>query len=166
MQAATLANPEVATTASQDAGQVWHLGLTSALSKPQMWGLYLGLVLLLQLIGLGFSLVGAEMILGFAWLELMAIGGVLWWYTQHMQDTETLRLTPTHLSVELTQGQKTSRYRFTRQWVQVHLTPHLPPLLRIQEGTQSVEIGRHVPVHARAALARQLRTLIQEKTDV
>lgn len=165
MQAATLVNPEVVTAVCPDSVQVWHLGLTSALSKAQMWGLYLGLVLLLQLIGLGFSWVGAEMILGFAWLELMAIGGVLWWYTQHMQDAETLRLTSNHLSVELTQGAKTSRYHFTRQWVQVHLTEQIPPLLRIQEGTQSVEVGSHVPAHARAALARQLRTSIQEKTD-
>lgn len=144
----------------------WRFERQNAVSLRQVGLMLLGFVLLLQAIGLGFALAGAQPIWGFGWLELLVLGIVLWRYARRAQDAETLTLADARLIVEVREGQTTQRQEFTRAWTQVHLTETPAPLVRIHQGRLGIQVGRFVPLAERAALVRALRDWIKGDAHV
>lgn len=144
----------------------WRFERPAMVTPRQMLMMFIGFVLVLQVIGVGFSLAGAEPILGFAWLELLFIGLVLWAYSRHLQDAETLALEDSRLFVNIRDGSSSQCHEFTRAWAQVNLTGDDKPLVRIHEGRKDIHVGRFVPPHQRADLARALRQWIKGEAHV
>lgn len=152
-------------TFTPDAGH-WRFERQAVVSPRQMGLMFLAFVLLLQAIGMGFALAGAEPIWGFAWLELMVVGVVLWRYARRAQDAETITLADSRLIVEVREGADTRRQEFQRGWAQVHLDHAIAPLVRIHQGRKDIHVGRFVPMAQRPALVRALRDWIRGDAHV
>lgn len=139
----------------------WHFARVKVGSSRQLLGLFVGFALVLQIIGIGFSSFGADLILGFTSLELVALAVILAVHLSHARDHERIQLSPSQVLVEVNNGQQASRHTFDRSWVQVHLTNEQPPLLRIHQGRDGVNIGRFVPAHQRFVLLQEIRASLQ-----
>ncbi len=144
----------------------WHFARVKMGSSRQLLGLFAGFALVLQIIGIGFSSFGADLILGFTSLELVALGIILAVHLSHARDHESIQLSPSQVLVEVSDGQQARRHTFERSWVQTHLTSEHPPLLRIHQGREGVSIGRFVPAHQRFVLFREIRASLQGNLHV
>ena len=97
----------------------WLLRRNCSISPQQLGWTYLGLCVVSLGIGTMFWLLGATLILPFAWAELLAVGFAFFIYARHATDGEKIHLFGSQLVVELENGGKLKRAEFRRDWVRV-----------------------------------------------
>ena len=119
--------------------------------------MYLSLCLVSLTIGTAFWFQGAQLILPFAWLEVMAVGAALVVYMRHATDGETIRLAGSSLVVELEQGGRLQRSEFRREWVRVEPGAGDSSLIELSAHGKRVQVGRYVRPELRPELAREIR---------
>lgn len=135
----------------------WVLKRNCSVTPAQLGWIYASLcVVSLGIAGM-FWLHGARYILGFAWLELLAVGVAFLVYARYATDGERISLRPDQLVVEQVQAGQVERMEFDRAWVQVR--PHAADgaLIEVSGHGRKVMVGRHVRVDLRADLAREIR---------
>ena len=83
-----------------DQALAWHLRRNCSVTPRQLALLYAGLSAVSLTIGVGFWMMGATLVLGFAGLELVAVGAAFLIYARHAADGETVSLQGERLIVE------------------------------------------------------------------
>lgn len=110
-------------------------------------------------IGTGFALAGAWLILPFAGLEVLLLGGAFVLQARHAADYERIALERGQLRVEMAEGARLARYELDARRVRVEVDgTHVV----LHGARQALELGRHLDEESRIAfgaeLKRRLRT--------
>lgn len=135
----------------------WVLKRNCSVTPVQLGWMYASLCVVSLGIASMFWLHGARYVLGFAWLELLAVGAAFLVYARHATDGECISLRPDRLIVERMQAGRVERVEFDRTWVRVEPQAADGSLIEVSGRGRKVVIGRHVRAELRADLARELR---------
>ncbi|MFD1710057.1 DUF2244 domain-containing protein [Ottowia sp. GY511] len=140
----------------------WRLRRNCSVTPAQLGWFYASLCLVSTLVGAWFWMLGAPLVLGFAGLELLALGVAILVYARHATDGETVLLQDGRLIIERDRAGRGERMEFSSAFVQVRLSEGRGALIHIGAHGRQIEVGRHVRPEWRQALAgemcRALRT--------
>ena len=139
----------------------WFLRRNCSVTPRQLGWVYLGLCAVSLLIGTVFWLLGAKLVLPFAWIELIAVGAAFAVYARHATDGETIRIAGAQLVVELENGGKLERSEFRREWVRVEPGAADSSLIELSAQGRTVHVGRFVRPELRPVLAREIRMALR-----
>lgn len=135
----------------------WLLKRNCSLAPRQLLGLYLSLCLLTFGIAAVFWRLGASLVMPFAGVELLAIGGAFLLYARHAADSESIRLRRGSLTVQRTHGPHVEQVEFEASWVRVEPQGGDRSLIELSGQGRHIAIGRFVRPELRRQLADELR---------
>ncbi len=139
----------------------WRLRRNCSVTPAQLASVY-GLLCVVSLgIGLFFWSYGAPMVLGFAGLDLLAVGAAFLMYARHATDGEWISLQGASLVVERETAGRRERTEFDRQWVRIESVAGRHGLIAVSSRGQTVEVGRFVRPEMRRALAGEIRQALR-----
>ena len=139
----------------------WSIRRNCSLTPAQLLRFYLGMSVVSLGIASMFWFMGAHLVMPFAWLELMLLGGALLVYARHASDGEKITLRGSVLVVEREHGGQTERTEFAREWVRVEPSSGDGSLIEVSGQGRRVVVGRHLRPQLRPALARELRLALR-----
>lgn len=144
----------------------WELRRNCSLTPRQMLGFYLGVSgVSLGIAGI-FWWLGASLVMPFACLEVLAIGGALLVHARHVSDRESIRVQGGVLTVERACGAQTERCEFCAEWVRVQSTARDGSLIELCERGRKVRVGRFVRPELRRQLADEMRWVLRRHEAV
>ena len=114
------------------------------------------LAVLALAIGAGFAAAGAWLVLPFAGLEVLLLGGAFLLYARHAADYERIELGPGRLSVEIAEGGRSRRYELDPRQVRVCLERGSAVRTVLRAPEQELEVGRNLDAQTRIRLAAEL----------
>jgi uncharacterized membrane protein len=118
---------------------------------------FAALALAVLVIGAGFAVAGAWLILPFAGLEVLLLGAAFVLYARHAADYERIELAGGRVTVEIADGASTARHEMDGARISVE-----EGRVILRGAEEELEIGRHLGADARAELAAELeRKLIR-----
>ncbi|MEZ5659020.1 MAG: DUF2244 domain-containing protein [Burkholderiaceae bacterium] len=120
-----------------------------ALAFVGVWSLIIGSILAWR---------GAWLVLPFTFIEILALVAGFVLYARHACDYERLVVSRSRLRVEARLGPRLLCESADSPWLRVHYGGRAGDLLELEAGSQKrITLGRFVPHHRRAALARDLK---------
>lgn len=140
-----------------DQAVAWHLRRNCSVTPRQLAGMYAGLCLVSLGIGIGFWLLGAKLVLGFAGLELLAVGAGFLLYARHAADGETVSLQGGRLVVERECAGRREKVEFGCAHVRIAPPASEQSLIEVMAHGRRLDIGRHVRPEWRPVLAGEMR---------
>ncbi len=147
--------------------RIWLLKRNCALSPSQVVRFYLSLVILSALIGTGFALFGAWMVLPFAGLEMLAVGVALLVYARHATDHECVILEQASLRIERVVAGKRSATVLNPCWSRVMLENDgrvygsARRNVFLSEHGRRVLVGRYVDEGQKSLFVQELRRALK-----
>ena len=123
-----------------------------SMSPKALAGVFAALALVVLLIGAGFALAGAWLVLPFAGLEVLLLVGAYVAYARHAADYERLEIEPDGVRVEVAQGHRVARYRLVNAKVSVE-----DGRVVLRDVKEELEVGRYLGAEARVELAAELQ---------
>jgi uncharacterized membrane protein len=142
------------------AAREWILKRNCSISPRQLFTVYLALCITSLLVAMPFTLRGAWYILGFATLEMLAVGIAFLLYARHANDREHIELVDDCLLVELIEVEKVCRFRLDPRHTRVEPPDSDHPLIGLSSGGAQVEVGRFLTEWKRRELARELQSAL------
>ena len=140
----------------------WMLKRNCSVTPTQLGWAY-GMLCVVSLgIGAGFWLLGAPFVLGFAWLELIAVGLAFFMYARHASDGEMISLRGSQLVVETESAGRRERAEFNRDWVRVEPRAGDTSLIEVSGQGRTVKVGRYVRPELRPVLAHEIRRALRQ----
>lgn len=131
---------------------------------PRQLGLfYLSMLAVSLAIAVFFVFQGAWVVLPFAGLEMLALGGALLVYARHALDYERVRFGERRLVVERMDAGRLRRFEFNPSWVRVGQGRDPGGMVRLRSGGDSVELGRFLMPHLRAGFTHELGSVLLQK---
>lgn len=140
----------------------WRLKRNCSVTPAQLGWSFLALCVVSLAIGTWFWAMGARFVLGFAWIELMAVGLTFFVYARHAGDGETISLQGGRLVVETDLAGRHQRAEFRREWVRVEPRAGDTSLIEVSGQGRSVKVGRYVRPELRQALAHEIRKALRQ----
>jgi uncharacterized membrane protein len=119
---------------------------------------FVALAVVVLAIGIGFAIAGAWLILPFAGLEVLLLGGAFVLQARHATDYERLALERGRLRVEVAQGRRRARYELDARRVCVEVQGSR---VLVREAGEAVELGRHLDEQSRRAFGAELKKRLQ-----
>lgn len=119
-----------------------------------------------MIIGIGFFLAGAWLILPFAGLEIAVVGAMLYWLFRHADDHELIVIHGERVMLIRHRGGREKRYEFQRYWVKIILERRhgwYPSQLKMGSHGRLVVIGDELRDEARQALFAQLNQALRDR---
>lgn len=121
----------------------------------------LSLVLLSGAIGLGFTLIGAWVVLPFAGLEMLALSGALYYVSWKLNYRQVIRFKHNDLTIEKGYYSPKKTWRFKREDAALHIEPQQhpwdAPTIRLQHKQDLVVIGEFLSQADNKQLLNTLR---------
>jgi len=115
---------------------------------------FVALAVAVLAIGTGFAIAGAWLVLPFAGLEVLLLGGAFVLQARHATDYERVALERGRLKVEVADGRRLARYELDARRVRVEVDgAHV--VLRADR--QALELGRHLDDESRIAFGAELK---------
>jgi uncharacterized membrane protein len=110
-------------------------------------------------IAIGFSLLGAWLVLPFVGLEIFALGYAFYHVNSHESDYESISIDGDSLLVERCTGEVVSQYQLNPYWASVvrHEQPNGELRLGLLSHGKEIEVGRYLTRKQRESLAEQLQ---------
>lgn len=139
----------------------WSLQRNCALTPGQLLKFYLGICAVSLGIASLFWFMGAQLVMPFAWLEVLVLGAALLVYARHARDGERITLQGRWLVVESEHGGHTERTEFAREWVRVEPRSGDGSLIEVSGQGRRVVVGRHLQPQLRPVLAREMRLALR-----
>jgi uncharacterized membrane protein len=140
----------------------WRLQRNCSVTPAQLGCLYFSLCVLSLGIASAFWLLGAHLVMPFAFVELLVFGGALLVYARHARDGEKILLQDDHLLVDLESGGRVEHAEFSRAWVRVEPSQEDGSLVKVSAQGRSVVVGRYLRPELRPVLARELRRALRD----
>jgi uncharacterized membrane protein len=134
----------------------WILKRNCSISPRQLAMVYAALCSVSLAVAVLFTLRGAWYILGFAVLELAAVGLAFFHYGRHATDRERIVLNEDTLLIELIQAEQASPHRLTLRAVRIALPDAHRGLIVVEAAGVKVEIGRFLTNWRRREFATEL----------
>lgn len=123
--------------------------------------MYLSLCVVSLGIATFFWMLGARLVMPFAWLEMVAVGIAFAMYGRHAADGERISLQGSRLVVELETAGRLERAEFDRGRVRVEPKTGDRSLITLSAQGRTVEVGRYVRPELRPALASEIRMALR-----
>ena len=139
----------------------WRLARNCSVTPAQLGWLYLALCVVILTIASAFWMLGARLVMPFAWLEILAVGIAFVIYGRHAADGERISLQGSRLVVELETAGKLERAEFDRGRVRVEPKTGDRSLIMLSAQGRSVEVGRFVRPELRPVLASEIRMALR-----
>lgn len=139
----------------------WRLARNCSVTPAQLGWLYLALCVVILTIASAFWMLGARLVMPFAWLEILAVGIAFVIYGRHAADGERISLQGSRLVVELETAGKLERAEFDRSRVRVEPKTGDRSLIMLSAQGRSVEVGRFVRPELRPVLASEIRMALR-----
>ena len=105
-------------------------------------------------IGTGFAIAGAWLILPFAGLEVLLLGGAFVLQARHATDYERIALERGQLVVEVAEGEQRARYELDARHVRVDMEG---ARVLVRGAREVLELGRHLDERSRMAFGAELK---------
>jgi uncharacterized membrane protein len=140
----------------------WILKRNCSIAPRQLAMVYAALCSVSLTVAVFFTLRGAWYILGFAVLELAAVGLAFFHYGRHATDRERIVLSEDTLLIELIQAEQASPHRLNPRTAQVELPDANRGLIVVEAAGVRVEIGRFLTSWRRREFARELAQAIRQ----
>jgi uncharacterized membrane protein len=115
---------------------------------------FAALALAVLAIGTGFALAGAWLILPFAGLEVLLLGGAFVLQARHATDYERIALERGQLRVEVVEGRRLARYELDARRVRVEVDG---ARVVLRGPGEALELGRHLDEGSRMAFGAELK---------
>jgi uncharacterized membrane protein len=115
---------------------------------------FAALALAVLAIGTSFAVAGAWLILPFAGLEVLLLGGAFVLQARHATDYERIALERGQLRVEVAEGRRLARYELDARRVRVDVDGSRVVLRGPRE---ALELGRHLDEQSRIAFGAELK---------
>lgn len=139
----------------------WRLVRNCSVTPAQLGWIYVSLCVVSLGIATFFWMLGARLVMPFAWLEIVALGIAFAMYGRHAADGERISLQGSRLVVELETAGKLERAEFDRSWVRVEPKSGDRSLITLSAQGRSVEVGRFMRPELRPALASEIRMALR-----
>lgn len=139
----------------------WVLKRNCSLSPSQMLAVYASLCVISLGIATYFGVVGARLVMPFAWAELVLVGAALLVHARHAADRECIALHAGRLTVEHLHGGRVERAEFVPDWVRIEPRSGDRSLIELSGQGQVIAVGRYVRPELRWALAQEFRTALR-----
>lgn len=139
------------------ARQEWVLSRNCSITPRQLALVYAALCGTSFSVAAYFTLHGAWYILGFAILEMTAVGVAFFLYARHAADREHIALIDDYLLVELIQKERVRQFRFDPRWTRVESPVSRNELIGLEANGMRVEVGRFLTEYKRREFARELK---------
>ena len=115
-------------------------------------------------IGIGFYLVGASLILPFAGLEILLVGACVYFVVKRTYKQEIITMTPERLTIEKGINRPKSKWEYFRVWAYVVVEkpthPWYPAHILITSKGERVPVGDFLTENEKFTLVENLRTII------
>ena len=144
----------------------WILKRNCSISPRQLAMVYAALCSVSLAVAVLFTLRGAWYILGFAVLELAAVGLAFLQYGRHATDRERIVLSEDTLLIELIEAEQTSPHRLNLHAVRVELPDAHRGLIAVEAAGVRVEIGRFLTSWRRREFAGELVHAVRQARQV
>jgi uncharacterized membrane protein len=110
-------------------------------------------------IAIGFSLLGAWLVLPFVGIEICALGYAFYYVNSHASDYESISIDGDSLLVERCTDQHLSQYQLNPYWAKVvrHELANGELHLGLLSHGKEIEVGRYLTRKQRESLAEQLQ---------
>lgn len=135
----------------------WVLSRNCSISPRRLALVYAALCTASLTVATVFTLHGAWYVLGFAILEMAAVGAAFFFYARHAVDREHIALIDDWLVVELIQKEQVRRFRLDPRWTRVEPPASRGELIGLEARDVRVEVGRFLTEWKRREFARELR---------
>ncbi|WP_293661901.1 DUF2244 domain-containing protein [Rhodoferax sp. OV413] len=139
----------------------WSLRRNCSVTPLQLMWVFLSLSGVSTGIGFFFWMQGATLVMPFAVLELLALGGAFWMYARHSTDGEHISLEDGRLVVKLECAGKFETAEFQKMWVRVEPVADDSSLIELSERGRTVRVGRYIRPELRPQLAREIRSALR-----
>jgi len=140
----------------------WVLKRNCSIAPRQLAMVYAALCSVSLTIAVLFTLRGAWYILGFAVLELAAVGLAFFHYGRHATDRERIVLTEDTLLIELIQAEQASPHRLNLRALRVEPPESHRSLIAVEAAGVRVEIGRFLSCWRRREFASELARAVRQ----
>jgi uncharacterized membrane protein len=141
---------------NQGATWVWHLKRNISIAPSTMAFIFMGLGFVSLLIGFGFYLAGATLILPFSLLEITALLLAYFYNAVHANDFEKLTVEGNAIKIESKIGFKVTELQLVRSLTRVDTKIHLNGLIQLRQGKTDTFFGRFVHANLRPLLAKKI----------
>jgi len=115
---------------------------------------FFALAVVVLAIGTGFAMVGAWLILPFAGLEVVLLGGAFVLQARHATDYERIALERDRLKVEVAEGRRLARYELDASRVRVEVEGSR---VMVRGARESLELGRYLDDASRKVFGAELK---------
>ncbi len=136
----------------------WTLKRNCALTPRELAGAYGLMCGFSLLVGLGFAWAGFNFILGFAVIELLAVGTAMLVWARHATDGEVVTLCNNVICVQRCTGPRVDVVEMPAAWVRVKAESRS---VALRTGTQRILVGAQAHRASRAAFAAELRQALR-----
>lgn len=147
------------------ASREWILRRNCSISPRQLITVYTALCITSLSIAMVFALHGAWYILGFAILEMLAVGIAFFLYARHANDRERIELADDCLLVELIQSERIRRFRLDPRTTRVASPESRHALVALEARDCKVEVGRFLTEWKRRQLALELQSELASRKN-
>ncbi|MCW7537420.1 DUF2244 domain-containing protein [Aquabacterium sp. A7-Y] len=144
-------------------GMEWVLKRNCSMSPRQLVAVIGSLCTLSLGIAGFFWVLGAPMVMPFAWVEVIALMLAVWLYARHAADRERIELSAGCLRIERRVGTRLECVEFTPAWVRIGPRHGSGDLVLLSGQGRSVAIGRHLRPELRPRLAEELRIALRRE---
>jgi uncharacterized membrane protein len=136
----------------------WVLRRNCAISPYQLLAVFLSVALVSMGIAVGWGLLGHWVILPYAVLECLALGGAFLYYCRHAQDREKVSLSGAVVRIEEMVGGGSVVHELPRHGIVVRMaTTSANALVCLRSGGRQAEVGRFVDGEGRKQFFREFR---------
>jgi uncharacterized membrane protein len=135
----------------------WVLKRNCSISPRQLAMVYAALCSVSLTVAAFFTMHGAWYILGFAILEMMALGLAFLNFGRHATDREHIALIDDCLLVELIQAEQLRQFRLDPRWTRVEPPEMHSGLIGLEAKGTRVEVGRFLTEWKRREFAQELQ---------
>ena len=125
-----------------------------SMSPAALAAVFAALAGVVLVIGIGFAIAGAWLILPFAGLEIGLLAAAYLAYARHAADYERVELAAGRLTVEVGEGSVTRRLEVEARGASLSVEKER---VLLRGAGEELEIGRHLDAEARARFAAELQ---------
>lgn len=141
---------------SHGSAWVWHLKRNISISPATMAWIFTGLGFVSLLIGAGFYVAGATLILPFSLVEIAVLMFAYVYNAIHANDYEKLTVEGNSVRIESKVGLKISQMQLVRSLTRVDTVRHLNEIIQLRQGSSHTLFGKFVHANLRPLLAKKI----------
>ena len=141
---------------SHGSAWVWHLKRNISISPATMAWIFIGLGFVSLLIGAGFYVAGATLILPFSLVEIAVLMFAYVYNAIHANDYEKLTVEGNSVRIESKVGLKIYQMQLVRSLTRVDTVRHLNEIIQLRQGSSHTLFGKFVHANLRPLLAKKI----------